>query len=146
MCCNKPGKKVGGEKEFAFHGAGHVPNFSHVPNFPKLLKICKHVLSKPKCRQVDRGKKKINLRVTCKAFDWTRMLFPFGYMPVSRERATPTSSHWKSWVSSNFTFRPRDLGEKDVHTQRSHQALVFNHFFYLVFGLSAASIQVQSQH
>lgn len=28
MGCNRPGKKVDGEEEFALHSAGHVPNFS----------------------------------------------------------------------------------------------------------------------
>lgn len=67
----------------------------------------------------------------CKAFDWKRMIFPLGYTPVTRKKAT--SSHRKSWVSDNFTFRLRYLGEKYVHTQISQQVLGFNHFYSFIW-------------
>lgn len=59
MGCNRPGKKLNGEKDSAFLTARHI---SYIPNFPKLLKICKHILSKTRYKQVERGKEPQELR------------------------------------------------------------------------------------
>lgn len=53
MSRNRPGKKLDEEKDSAFLAARHI---SYIPNFPKLLKICKHIISKTRYKQVERGK------------------------------------------------------------------------------------------
>lgn len=81
--CNRAGKELDGEKDSAFLTARGI-QVSYTPNFSKLFKICKCILSKTKYKQAEKGGGKTP-RVMCKAFKkWERQILPLGYMPAEK--------------------------------------------------------------